>query len=206
MFQRFFDDSNPIWMAMGRLFDMTLLNVLWLVCCLPVFTIGPSTVAFFYAAMALARGEETYLTKDFFRSFRRDFGRNVAAGLLITLTGVFLAVDVRMAYLAGGGIYTFFMVFFAVLFLVWAFVAQFTFPLLAKFDNSIKNTLIRAFTLSIRHFPQTLMMLFLTVVCLWMVHLIPGLVFIIFGILMEVEATLMCAILRPWLSGEEGKQ
>lgn len=208
MFQRFFNGANPLWTATGRLFDMTVLNVLWLLCCIPIFTIGPSTAAFYYAAMTLVRGEETYVSSDFFRSFRRDFWRNVKVGLLVTLVGVFLAADVYLAYKAGGGIYTFFMVFFFILLLVWAFVALYIFPLLAKFDNSIRNTLIRAFTLSIRHFPQTAIMLFLTVVSCWLCHLAPGLVFVVFGILMEVEATILCAIFKPWLPkpGEGGGQ
>ena len=49
IFDKFFKMDNPLWEAMGRLFDIFVLNVLWLVCCLPVFTIGPSTTAVFYA-------------------------------------------------------------------------------------------------------------------------------------------------------------
>lgn len=205
MYERVFQSDNPFWRGMGRLFDVFVLNSLWLLCCIPVVTIGPSTTAFFYAMLNLVRGEETYLSKDFFRSFRRNFKQGLFLGVPLTLIGAFLAFDVRLAYKSGTGIFSFFMVFFAVLFLLWSFVTLYTFPLLAKFDNSSRNTLIWAFTLSIRHIPQTLLMLFVLAAALWLCHLLPGLVFIAFGLAGEFCATLLAAILKPWLPNTEAE-
>lgn len=203
MYDKIFDSDNPFWRGMGRIFDAFELNLLWLLCCIPIFTIGPSTTAFFYAMINLVRGEEGYLHKDFFRSFCRNFKQSTLIGLALTAIGAFLAVDVYISYKSGTGIYTFFMVFFAILFLLWAFVTLYTFPLLAKFENSTKNTIMLAFTLSIRHFPQTLLMLFVLAVGLWLCHLLPGLIFIAFGLVVEFQSTLLAAIFKPYLPSAE---
>ena len=199
MFNRLFNQDNPFWQSMDRVFDLCELNILWLVCCIPIVTAGPSTVAFYYAMINLVRGEEGYVHKDFFRSFKQNFKQGLLAGLLLMAVGGFLAADVYIAYKSGKGIYTFLMFFFAFLFLIWSFVALYTMPLLAKFENSLRNTIIWAFTLSIKHFPQTLLMLFAVVVALWLCHLLPGLMFIVFGFVCQFHARRMVSILKPWL-------
>ena len=184
---------------MGRIFDVFVLNVLWLLCCIPIVTIGPATTAFYYAMINLVRGEEIYISQDFFRAFRDSFKQSLIAGLVLMAVGAFLVLDIYIAYKSGTGIYTFFMVLFFIFFVLWCFVTLYTVPLIAKFDNSLKNTLIRAFTLSIKNFPQTLMMLFAVVLALWLCHLLPGLIFIAFGVVCEFHSTLFAVILKPWL-------
>lgn len=199
MYKKIFNMNNPFWQGMGRIFDACLLNILWLLCCLPIVTIGPSTTAFYFAMINLVRGEEIYVSQDFFRSFRGSFRQSMRASLVLMPIGAFLALDVYICYKSGTGIFTFLMVFFAILFVLWSFVTLYTIPLVAKFDNTLKNTLIRAFTLSIKNFSQTLMMLFAVVLALWLCHLLPGLVFIVFGIVCEFHSTLFAVILKPWL-------
>ena len=199
MFGKLFNDNNPFWKGMGRIFDVCQLNLLWLFCCIPVITIGPSTTAFYYAMINLVRGEETYLSRDFFRSFRRNFKQSLLVGLLLTGLGAFLVLDVYIARHSGTGIYTFFMVFFFIIFVLWSFVALYTFPLLAKFEYKTKDLFIMAFTLSVKHFPQTLLMLLVLAFALWVCHLLPGLIFIAFGLVCEFHANIFDAMFRPWL-------
>ena len=206
MYKKVFDAENPFWKGMGRIFDVFQLNLLWLLCCIPIVTIGPSTAAFYSSMIGLIRGEEGYLSHDFFGAFKRNFRRNLAVGLVMTLLGAFLAVDVYIAHKSGLGIYTFLMVFFAVIFLLWCFVALYLYPILAVVDLDWKGALLLAFTLSIRHIGQTLMMLFVTVLALWVCHLLPGLIFIAFGMVCEFESTLFAVILKPWLPRLEGDE
>ena len=39
-----FSPDSKLMIFCGRLVDLTRINLLWLVCCLPVFTIGASTL------------------------------------------------------------------------------------------------------------------------------------------------------------------
>lgn len=206
MFDRFFNAGNPLWVGMGRIFDVFVLNVLWLLCCLPVFTIGPSTTAFFYAMINLVRGEDNPVSRDFFRSFRQNFKQGICLGIPMTAVGAFLYLDITMSRRAGTGIYTFFMVFFAILFLMWAFLALYVFPLLAKFDKKNGELLAWAFTLSLRHLGKTLLMLLVLVFGLWACHILPGLIFIAFGLVGQFCAGIIASILKPHLPDVHGEE
>lgn len=190
---------------MGNIYDIFILNVLWLLCCLPIITIGPATTAFFYAMIQLVRGADSAPSKDFFHSFRQNFRQGITLGLPLTVIGVFLVIDISMCHRAGTGIYTFFMVFFFTLFLLWGFITLYSFPLLAKFDKRNKEILSWAFVLSMRHVGQTFLMLLVLAVGLWACHILHGLIFIVFGLVGEFQATLIAVILKPYLPNMQRK-
>lgn len=197
MYKRVFNADNPFWSGMGRVFDVFELNVLWLLCCIPVITIGASTTAFYASMMKLVRGEEGYIHQDFFRAFRQNWKQGTKLGLLLSAIGVFLWIDLRMTYSHLGGVYTFLFVIFALLFFFWACVTVYSFPMLATFDNSVKNTLILSFTSSIQHLPQTLMMLGVLALALWICHLLLGVMFLAFGLVVEFHTVLLAALWKP---------
>ena len=200
MYERIFHSDNPFWGGMGRLFDIVELNLLWLLCALPLFTIGAASVALYSATLALLRGKETYPHRDFFRAFRKNFRRNAAAGILFTAVGAFLWVDVLICRRSGHGIFTFLMVFFFVVLLFWLFTTLYALPLLAVYDGGLKNALILAFTLSVRRFPLTLGLLLITALSLWICHLFPPLIIAAIGISVHTKLFLLTPILKPWLS------
>ena len=74
------------------------LNILWLVCCLPVFTAGAATTALWYVCLKCARGEETSVTSMFFRAFKENFKQATALWLIMLPVGVLLGVDVWVLY------------------------------------------------------------------------------------------------------------
>ena len=203
MYEKIFHSDNPFWGGMGRLFDVVELNLLWLVCSLPLFTAGAASVALYSAMLALLLGEETYPHRDFFRAFRKDFRKNAAAGLLLSAVGAFLWLDVLICRRSGHGIFTFLMVFFFILLLFWLFTALYALPLLAVYDGGLRNALILAFTLSIRRFPLTVGLLLITAASLWICHLFPPLIIAAIGISVHTKLFLLVPILRPWLSDTE---
>ena len=44
MMDRIFNLDNPVMRFLGRAFDMMMLNILFIVCSLPIFTIGAYTI------------------------------------------------------------------------------------------------------------------------------------------------------------------
>ncbi len=204
MYNRLFNADSPFWRAMGRLFDAVELNLLWLLGCLPVVTFGASTTAFYYVMLNLQRGEEGVLHKDFWKSYKLNFKQGTLMGLLLMPLGAFLAFDAYLARKQGPGIFAFFMVFFAVLFLLWAFITLYAFPLLAKFDNSTRNTLILAFTLSMKNLSKTLLMLGAAAAALWLCHANIAFAFFAFGLMCEFQATFLAVIFKPYLERDGG--
>ena len=65
---------------MTKIFNIFWLSILWLLCCIPVITIGASTIALYYVMLKLVKDEETTVTREFFHSFKQNFLQSGCAG------------------------------------------------------------------------------------------------------------------------------
>ena len=84
MFQGLFNYDNPVWRFIGKLGDLVLLNLLWLICCIPVFTAGAATTAVYYVTLKLVRDDDGSTIKSFFHSFTQNFKQATAIWLFVT--------------------------------------------------------------------------------------------------------------------------
>ena len=73
MFSGIFNYDNPVWRFIGKFFDVLILNVLWTVVSIPIFTAGAATTAVYYVLLKLVRDEEGSTVKSFFKSFKENF-------------------------------------------------------------------------------------------------------------------------------------
>ncbi|MCR5585485.1 MAG: YesL family protein, partial [Lachnospiraceae bacterium] len=65
-----FDPEGPLSVSFNTVKDLITLNLITIVFCLPVVTIGASLTAMHYTALKMVRDEEGYITKTFFKSFK----------------------------------------------------------------------------------------------------------------------------------------
>lgn len=160
MLQGLFNYDNPVWRFIGKLGDLILLNVLWIICSIPVFTIGAATTAVYYVTLKLARNEDDSTIKSFFRSFASNFKQATAIWLVLMALGLILGFDFwffcsgRMNVgVTARNILT---AIFGGFLIIYLFVMTYVFPLQARFYNPVKRTLFNAFFMSIRHLFQTI--------------------------------------------------
>ena len=76
------------WVQIGC--DLVLLNILWLVCCLPIVTIGASTAALYTVARKMAACEHYTVWSGFWRGFRENWKQGTAVPLIL---GVVLMIS-----------------------------------------------------------------------------------------------------------------
>ena len=103
MLQGLFNYDNPVWRFIGKLGDLIILNVLWIVCSIPIFTIGASTTAVYYVTLKMVRDEEDSTIKSFFRSFKSNFKQATAIWLILLAAGAVLALSLIHICLAPRG-------------------------------------------------------------------------------------------------------
>ena len=144
---RFFNMDNKFFVFMGRVADLLLLNFLCILCCIPVVTAGASITALYYVTLKMARDEESYIARSFF------------INLILLLTAAVLFIDLRIAKAGSGAMYKGLFSLFIAFALIYAMILLYIYPILAKFFNSVKNTFVNAFLMSVRHLPLTLLML-----------------------------------------------
>ena len=89
--------DNPFFRLMGAIGDLVVLNILWLLCCLPVVTAGASTLALFAIVHKIVAGEDYRTASGFFKAFRRDFKQATALWLVVLAAGIAALAGLRAA-------------------------------------------------------------------------------------------------------------
>ena len=159
---KFFNLDSPFVQFMNRVADLMWLNILFVICCIPVITIGDSITAMYYITLKMTRNEESYITKGFFKSFKQNFVQATVIWLIFLAGGGLLVLDYMIvsgrmgASVGSSNVISVLQVLLIVVLIFYIFTLTFVFPLLSKFDNSVKNTIKNAFIISVRHFPVTL--------------------------------------------------
>lgn len=161
---RFDITDNVIVRALNKICDMVCLNILWLVCCIPVFTIGASTTALYTVMMKMVKNEEGYIFRGFFKAFKENFKQSTVMWIILCLLGIVCFIDYRVAGLIAG---TAGMVLRVIFFLFGFFILSvviYVFPLTARYENTIRATFRNAMLLTIGRFPYTLLMVAVLVI------------------------------------------
>lgn len=159
---KLFNLDSPILRVLGTLADMCLLNIMTLICCLPVFTAGASITAMHYVLLKMVRNEEGYVWKDFWKSFKENLWQGMAIGSILLIFVAFFLVD---CYIFKGMVETVSVPMLAIagafaLFLYMIYL--YAFPLLAHFHNTVLGTIKNAFFVGVMAFPQTILMMIVT--------------------------------------------
>ena len=155
---KFFNYDSPFWSFMSRIADLVILNLLWLLFCIPVFTIGASTAAMYRVTLNQVRGEGGSVVRSFWAAFKLNFKQGVLL-FLILLIPTLLVIYELWLYLSGAVSQSLWMgVMFCFPALLVALIGAYIYPLLAQFDNTIKNTIKNACLLSIGNLPYSIVM------------------------------------------------
>lgn len=161
--RNFFNMDNGFFRVLGRIADLMILNILFIVCCIPVVTIGPALTGMYYVTLKMAVNEEGYIARGFFKSFRQNLRQGIILWLILLLIGIVLFMDILILRNAAGTFYNVMRVLILATSLVYMMVMIYVFPTLARFENSIRATLKNSLLMSILDFPRTFVMLVITI-------------------------------------------
>ena len=195
---KFFSYESKFSQLLLKLCYSCYLNLLWLLCSLPVFTIGAATTALYYVSLKIVREEEAHIAATFFRAFRENFRQATVLWLILLGVGLFLGADGYILYhlrkVSVGTPAVLWTLILAVVIaaaVLYVIVLLYTFPLVASVRNSNAAMLKNAFLIGTHYLFATILVfavhfaMFFVVVA-WFTPLI------IFG-----EG--LCALLSAWL-------
>ena len=125
--------------------------MLWLIFSIPIFTIGASTTALYSVMLKMINKEEGPIFRSFVKAFRSNFKQATLSWLVILAALVAIAGELVFAWALEyeGALATFYLILAFAELVVVCLTLPFLFPLIAKFDNTIWNTLKNAFLLSV---------------------------------------------------------
>lgn len=155
---RFDITDNVIVRALSKICDMVCLNVLWLVCSIPIITIGASTAALYTVMLKMVKNEEGYIFRGFFKAFKSNFRQSTIMWLILLLLGIICWIDYRVSGMMPGAAGLIMRSIFLLAGFILLSVINYAFPLTARYENSIRATFRNALLLTIGKLPYTILM------------------------------------------------
>lgn len=177
---KLFNLDSPLMQFLNKVADLMWLNILTLICCIPVITVGPALTALHYMALKIARDEECYITKDYFKSFKLNLRQGILIWLIEVVVIALLVGDfliLRYSTISFGQPMK---IILAVVAVIVLFTFTFVYPVLSKFDNTVMRTIKNAFFIGILQFPKTILMMILSVVPAALFILAPQIIPVVF--------------------------
>ncbi|MBQ7485689.1 MAG: DUF624 domain-containing protein [Oscillospiraceae bacterium] len=172
-----FNADSWFWQRMNEVADLILLSLMWIVCCLPVVTIGPATVALYYVMLKKTKEEaDEGIWRLFWRSFRMNWKVAGGIGLLFTALGVLLYVDVQFYAQAQGTLRPLFGALTVVGGAVYLLLMPYMVGQIAWFQNTVRRYFISGLYLVLRHFLRSIAMVAVTVLGLAAIYYFPPLI------------------------------
>lgn len=167
------EGGNDFFSGMNRFGDLVFLNVIFLFTCLPIITIGPAITALYAVSLKMAEHQEGYVVRGYFKAFKDNFKQSFFVGIALIIIFAVLGYDAYVLYFSKESYSDmgFFITVVALVFL--CFCLQFFFPLMARYNNSFKNTVLNAILLAISKLPFTLLLVALIAVVVVLVWCVP---------------------------------
>ena len=153
------------------LFDLMVVNILWLLCSLPVITAGPATCGLYHVTLRLARQETVNPVKDFFRGFKINFKQGLLLGLVTLGIAVSVGGDVWFSLQQKDWLGSLYLVLAVLMASVGMIFISYTFALQTMFDVPLKTQILNSFKLAVIAPGKTVM--------LWLILLLPVVFFLI---------------------------
>lgn len=189
-----FNLDNPIMVFLGKVADLIILNIIAILCCIPVVTAGASFTALYYVTLKMVKKEEGYIIKGFFKSFKENFKQSTVIWLIALVLGIIFCADIYILNHTQASFTKYLYVAVCAVGIFYIFTVLYVFPVLSRFDNSIKNTVKNAFLMSILSAPKTILMVVIQMLPLAAVWFIPASVPIVIMLGLSLPAYL-CSML-----------
>ena len=161
----FFSSDGPMYQFLYKFGHLILLNVIWLLCCLPVITIVPSTTAFYYATIKSIRRGHGYAYREFFTSLKNNLARGIPLSLVLAALGLLLTFNFKVAWRAQTKESMAFAILYLVLLFFYAGFMIYICPVLSRFSIRMRPLVRMAAVMVFRHLPVTILLMAGTGAC-----------------------------------------
>lgn len=160
---KLFSVDGGLYKFMDNLLSVFKLNMLWLICSLPIITSGAATIAAFDVAMRMVDEEEGYISKQFFKAFKANLKRGIPMGLLGLVCIYIVWLDFALfMQLEDPSIMLVIMGIIAAFVFTLGFL--YAFPLQARYENTILRTLENSFNISLKFYARTIFLVVILVI------------------------------------------
>ncbi|HAG69414.1 MAG TPA: hypothetical protein DCL38_05515 [Lachnospiraceae bacterium] len=161
---KFFNPDNPVTVILSRCFDLIVLNLCFIIGCLPLFTAGASLTALFRVALSMAEGDFGYTVPTFIASFKKNLRQSVPLFLCLLSLTVFLLADLYVIFfMLPEGLRLLQAPVWLLLFADLS-VIIYAFPMLARYEQKSLRLIKNSLLLGISNLPLTVSVIVISAV------------------------------------------
>ena len=200
-----FNLDNGFFTFMGKVADVMILNLLFIITSIPIITIGASLTALYSVSLKQSSGSSSYIAKEYFHAWKSNFKQSTIMWIFSLIAFALLFMNLTLKI---DGTFSLAMHFIMILSMIlYIIVTLYAFPLLAKFDNTIKHTIVNAFLMSMRHFLTTCILLGTAAFFIFLTFAYPPMIEVtamawflfFFAIIARIQATFLDRIFERYI-------
>lgn len=168
---------------MNRVGDFVLLNLCFIIACLPIVTVGPALISLYYISIKLYKREDINVVRSYFKSFKESMKAGLGIGIAMLFFTVIFGVDFYIFFKTEAQISGLLVVGLVISFIAYLITICYLFPLIARYENRLLNNWKNAFLLSVKYFPKTILMITSVLIIITSVALLTSLrpILLVFG-------------------------
>ncbi len=168
-----FNTEGPLFQFLGIFSDFVILNILFLITCIPLVTIGPAISALYTVTLREARNEQGYIVHSYLFALKENFKRSFLLFVLYALVGAILLYNLAFWAQIKTGLGTAFLIVIACCTLLYVISLLYVFALSARFENSLKQTVKNSLLIALANPMQTFFLLLITLIGFTLAYVSP---------------------------------
>ena len=176
-----FNIDSPFFRFLTTLADFVVLNIVFLLSCVPIFTIGTSLTALYHVTMQEARTEHGYILRNYFTSWKQNFKQSTAIWTIYFVLGAILLFNLSFWYALKSTAGNIVLAVLLIATAVYVVSFMYLFPLQARFANPIRQTIKNSVFIALQNLRMTLLLLLINGLFAALCRFVPqALIFMIF--------------------------
>lgn len=160
----FFSYDGYLSKILTKVMYIVSLNLLFLLCSIPIFTIGAAQTAMYTVLLRYIKNDEPDIIRSFFRAFRENFKKSTIVWLVMLAVGGTLFLNYYFLYRMQTNLSEAICIVLNLILLAWLVVWVYIFPAMSYFENSIRGYAAFSVGLAIAKLPYTVVLILLQTV------------------------------------------
>lgn len=195
--------DGPFVKYASLLADIFIINLLFILTSIPIFTIGASATSAYYVMTRRIYEKEGYIFKDYFKSFKNNFAQSTILSVALNTVIIILVFNLWSMYigasyplntplgLALGLIYLFLLIEAII-------VSLYLYPLIARFYLGKVETLKTAFLLGNKHMPTTISLFCVFTLTFYLTLANPFFIIISIGVYITISSYFVMKVFKKY--------
>ena len=173
--EHIFSMNGKFFRFITKLSDLLLLNVLFIITCLPIITIGVSLTALYQTTLQLAENTDSYILRTYFSNWKQNLKQGIFIWIPLFLLLILCAFNLSVLPHMPQSLYRTICLYLQFLLLFFLYgISLYAFSLPEVYRSSCLNTLRNALFMAFKHLPITCLCLCISVVPYALIILLPN--------------------------------